>query len=119
MLSLEALYYGMTSLAEAARYGELEVVRILLLAGADVAPCLRDKHLFCENVLVNVATAAYDSAGALAVMIARLPVPARPTASVAAAWAGTAAQAQQAWLMDALARALRGKCKLPLPLRGH
>jgi hypothetical protein len=64
----------------------------------------------CEVSIVAVAAAAYDAAGATATLTANM-VAQPPPAGVAAAWAGAAVQAQEAWLLAALARALRGKCQ--------
>jgi ankyrin repeat protein len=108
--AIEARWLGFTSLMWAARKGHLDVVRILLLAGANVAPCLGlGPSLTLEpSVLANIAAAAFDVAGATAELIDHLPAAVQPLANVAAA---AAVQAQEAWLMDALARALPGKCK--------
>jgi ankyrin repeat protein len=106
---IEDMWHGATSLVFAAWRNHLHVVRVLLLA-ADVAPCLSTTRLagVAETTFVTVAAAAYDSAGAIGALIANTARP--PGANVPAAWAGAAAQAQEKWLMDALARAIRGKC---------
>jgi ankyrin repeat protein len=102
-----------TPLALAAGGDHLDVVRVLLLAGADAAPCFGRSPILTpkSNVLATIAAAAYDAAGATATLIASLS-PLAPAASVTAAWAGAAFQAQETWLMDALARAFPGERKL-------
>jgi ankyrin repeat protein len=102
--------YGSTALGWAASKGHFEVVRTLLPAGADVAPCLSPYFTWRNaGAVAAVAAAAYDAAGAAATLIAKLQHP-RPPSLAAAVLADTAVRAQEAWLMDALARALRGKC---------
>jgi ankyrin repeat protein len=72
--AIETRWQGQTSLVRAARTGHLTVVRALLYAGADVAPYLLTIRLdLTENSTVTVAAAAYDSAGAIATLIATEP----------------------------------------------
>jgi hypothetical protein len=64
------------------------------------APCLSHRS-HKGTTIVAFAAVPYDAGGAIAEL-------AHPTASTAAAWAGAEVLAQKAWLMAALARALRG-----------
>jgi hypothetical protein len=102
------------ALVVAACPGDVEIIGILLRAGADVAPCLRQEPS-SEGAIVALAAAAYDAGTAAAAMIAN--VAALPLPAITATWVGAAVRAQEAWLMAALARALPGECLLRALLR--